>query len=96
VKRGTRDVVRTFLAELGAVPFTADEPLYRMGRRQLLAEMVLAEVRDVDLEGMALRSLAQEARAQCLSPTDREAVGRFIAALRAHLDVVTGAYLGRR
>jgi hypothetical protein len=94
VKRGTRDVVRTFLAELGTVPFTADEPMYRVGRRQLLAEMVLAEVRDGDLEGMALRSLAQLTRARCLSPTDRQVVGRFITAVRAHLNVVKGAYSG--
>jgi hypothetical protein len=33
MKRGTRDVVRAFLDELGAVPFTEDEPLYRIGRR---------------------------------------------------------------
>ena len=89
---GTRDVVRTFLDELGTVPFTEDEPLYRIDRRLLLAEMVLAEVRDNDVEGMALRSLAEVAREQCLSPTDREVVGRFIAARRAHLDVVKGSY----
>src|ERR1700682_165751 len=94
MKRGTRDVVRAFLDELGTVPFTEDEPLYRIGRRQLLAEMVLAEVRDDDLEGMALRSLGEVAREQCLSPTDREVVGRFIAARRSHLDVVTGSYFG--
>ncbi len=51
MKRGTRDVVRAILDELGAVPFTEDEPLYRIGRRLLFAELVLAEVRDDDLEG---------------------------------------------
>jgi hypothetical protein len=68
--------VRAFLDELGAVPFTEDEPLYRIGRRLLLAELALAEVRDDDLEGVALRSLAAVARQQCLSPTDREVVER--------------------
>jgi hypothetical protein len=52
---------------------------------------VLAEVRDDDLEGMALRSLAEVAREQRLSPTDLEVVGRLIAARRAHLDVVKGS-----
>ena len=51
MKRGTRDVVRAFLDELGAVPFTEDEPLYRIGRRLLLAELVLAEVRDTTSKG---------------------------------------------
>ena len=93
MKRGTRDVVRAFLDELGAVPFTEDEPLYGIGRRLLLAELVLAEVRDDDLEGVALRSLAAVARQQCLSPTDRGSSSVFIAARRVHLGVVKGAYL---
>jgi hypothetical protein len=76
MKRGMRDVVRAFLDELGAVPFTEDEPLYRIGRRLLFAELVLAEVRDDDLEGVALRSLAAVARQLCLSPTDREVIER--------------------
>jgi hypothetical protein len=37
-----------------------------------------------------MRSLAEVAREQCLSPTDLEVVGRFIAARQAHLDVVKG------
>jgi hypothetical protein len=94
MKDGTREVVRTFLEELGTVPFTEDEPLYRIDRRLLLAAMVLAEVRDDDLEGMALRSLAEVTREQCLSPTDPEVVGRFIAARQAHLDVVKELYFG--
>jgi|SRR5258705_6679826 len=72
MKRGRRDVVRAFLDELGAVPFTEDARLYRIGRRLLLAELVLAEIRDDDLERMAIRSLAEVAREQCLSPIDRE------------------------
>jgi hypothetical protein len=37
-----------------------------------------------------MRSLAEVAREHCLSPTDLEVVGRFIAARQAHLDVVKG------
>src|SRR6267154_5299603 len=95
MRRGRRDVVRAFLDELGAAPFTEDARLYRIGRRLLLAELVLAEIRDDDLERMAIRSLAEVAREQCLSPIDREVVGLFIAARRAHLDVAKGPYLGR-
>jgi hypothetical protein len=95
MKRGRRDVVRAFLDELGAVPFTEDARLYRIGRRLLLAELVLAEIRDDDVERMAIRPLAEVARERCLSPIDREVGGRFIAARWAHVDVAKGSYLGR-
>ena len=94
MKRGMRDVVRACLDELGAVPFTEDEPLYRIGRRLLFAELVLAEVRDDDLEGVALRSLAAVARSYACRRLIVRSSSVFIAARQAHLDVVKGAYFG--
>lgn len=88
----TRDLVSEFVAELAGVQFDAVQPLHRVERIMLLAEMVLTEVAGDDLEEMAVRSLASAAVDVCLSPEDPEVVRQFLAVRRMHLNVVAGSY----
>lgn len=88
----TRDVVVAFLDSLDGVRFRADEPLPRVERRLILANMLLAEVGSDDLEEIALLDLAEVTRELCLSPQDIDVVTRFRNARRCHLEVVTAGY----
>lgn len=87
-----RFIVRPFLAELDAVKLKTSVPLHVVHRRVLLAEHVLADVEGDDLEGMALRALAEAMIALCWSPRDRDIIDCYLTARRGYLEVQQAQY----
>lgn len=81
-------VVDGFLDEIQTIKFTEEEPLYKLDRRQKLAEMVLTELPGDDPEELALRGVAEAVRDLCLSPGDPDVITPYLEVRRAHVDVL--------
>lgn len=90
----TRELVCAFLDELSswALKDTAP-PMHVVERRLLLAEMVLTEVGQDDLECLALRALADATVNLCWTPMDPVIVSDYVSARQAYLEVVESASL---
>jgi len=72
-----RWIVRHFLAELEKVDLRdTNPPLHILNYRLALADMLLTEVDDTDLECIAVRALAERIRDLCLTPGSLDAMGR--------------------
>ena len=71
-------VVDGFLDEIQTIKFTDEEPLYKLDRRQKLAEMVLTELPGDDPEELALRGVAEAVRDLCLSPGDPDVITPYL------------------
>jgi len=65
----TRCVVDKFLDDLGRIDVREPDPLHVINDRLALAAMVLTEVEEDDLEGLALLALAERTRDLCFEPT---------------------------
>jgi hypothetical protein len=86
----TREVVRAFLNELSTLRLKDTEPaMHVVERRLLLADMVLSEVGEDDLECLAIRAMADCLINLCWTPTDLDVVGDYLAARQAYLEVLT-------
>jgi hypothetical protein len=93
----TRWVVDSFLAELSSLRLRDIAPaMHVVERRLLLADMVLAEVGEDDLECLAIRAMAECLVSLCWTPTDLEVIGDYLAARQAYLEVLMPYDCGSR
>lgn len=90
----TRDLVRAFLAELSSLRLAdTAPPMHVVERRLLLADMVLTEVGEDDLECLAVRALADAVTNLCWTPMAPEVVDDYLSARRAYLEVLVSVSL---
>lgn len=87
-------IVNGLLADLQGIEFSKDEPLYKIDRRQRLAEMVLAELSGDTPEGKAWRDVAEAVRDLCLSPLSAAAIGKYNSSLVAVIRILREALPG--
>jgi hypothetical protein len=88
--------VQHFLAELQKVDLRDTNPSrHELDRRLRLAEMVLTEVGNTDLECLAVRALAERTRDLCIAPASLDAIGAWVATRRAYLEAVEAGPLIR-
>jgi hypothetical protein len=86
----TRWVVSHFLDKFSGLK--SSDWMYVWRERERVAEMVLIEVVDDDLECMALHAMAKAGIALCQEPGRLDLIEAFVATQRAHLEVVKAAY----
>lgn len=82
------DTVKAFLDEIGHISFTAEEPLYKVERRQMLAGMVQDDLNCYCEECMAVEAIAAIVADHSWSPRDPACVEQFMAARHRHLEAV--------
>jgi hypothetical protein len=92
VNADARWIERCFQQELPAILHDTNPPLHVVDRRLRLIEMVIAEVGDDDLEGMAVRALADATRDYCLNPDSGPVLEAWATAIEAHLEILKAGY----
>jgi hypothetical protein len=88
-----RVLADSFLDELARWRLAdTNPPIHQTQRRMMFADMILTELRDDNLEYLALRSLAAAALDLCMFPDNVAVAETYLAARRAHVEAFVACW----